>query len=139
MVRAGSMVLLSASRTSPCRRRPERLRVGRQGGPLPSDRRLDGHPDARARRARRAPTHPRRRRGCAGPELTTFDLDEYIFGAVSAGASAFVLKDDPLKQLIAAIRTVAGGDALLLPAVTKRVIRQFARTSRVPPPTSSRS
>jgi DNA-binding NarL/FixJ family response regulator len=50
-----------------------------------------------------------------------------------------VLKDDPLKQLIAAIRTVAGGDALLLPAVTKRVIRQFARTSRVPPPTSSRS
>ena len=59
--------------------------------------------------------------------LTTFDLDEYIFEALSAGASGFVLKDDPPEQLIAAIRTVAGGDALLSPDVTKRVIRQFAR------------
>ena len=50
--------------------------------------------------------------------LTTFDLDEYIFEALSAGASGFVLKDDPPEQLIAAIRTVAGGDALLSPAVT---------------------
>ena len=58
--------------------------------------------------------------------LTTFDLDEYVFEALSAGASGFVLKDDPPEQLIAAIRTVAGGDALLSPAVTKRVIRQFA-------------
>jgi DNA-binding NarL/FixJ family response regulator len=66
--------------------------------------------------------------------LTTFDLDEYIFEALSAGASGFVLKDDPPEQLIAAIRTVAGGDALLSPAVTKRVISQFARTSRAPPP-----
>ena len=54
--------------------------------------------------------------------LTMFDLDEYIFEALSAGASGFVLKDDPPEQLIAAIRTVAGGDALLSPAVTKRVI-----------------
>ena len=66
--------------------------------------------------------------------LTTFDLDEYIFEALSAGASGFVLKDDPPEQLIAAIRTVAGGDALLSPAVTKRVIRQFARTPRSAPP-----
>ena len=62
--------------------------------------------------------------------LTTFDLDEYIYEALSAGASGFVLKDDPPEQLIAAIRTVAAGDALLSPAVTKRVIGQFARAPR---------
>jgi DNA-binding NarL/FixJ family response regulator len=64
--------------------------------------------------------------------LTTFDLDEYIYEALRAGASGFVLKDDPPEQLIAAIRTVAAGDALLSPAVTKRVIRQF---TRIPQPT----
>jgi DNA-binding NarL/FixJ family response regulator len=62
--------------------------------------------------------------------LTTFDLDEYIYDALRAGASGFVLKDDPPEQLITAIRTVAAGDALLSPTITKRVIRQFARTSR---------
>jgi DNA-binding NarL/FixJ family response regulator len=66
--------------------------------------------------------------------LTTFDLDEYVYEALSAGASGFVLKDDPPEQLIAAIRTVAAGEALLSPSVTKRVIRQFARTRRPPPP-----
>ena len=66
--------------------------------------------------------------------LTTFDLDEYVYEALSAGASGFVLKDDPPEQLIAAIRTVAAGDALLSPAVTKRVIRQFARIPRPEPP-----
>jgi DNA-binding NarL/FixJ family response regulator len=67
--------------------------------------------------------------------LTTFDLDEYIYEALSAGASGFVLKDDPPEQLILAIRTVAGGEALLSPAVTSRVIATFTRTSRpVPPP-----
>jgi DNA-binding NarL/FixJ family response regulator len=62
--------------------------------------------------------------------LTTFDLEEYVYEALSAGASGFVLKDDPPEQLIAAIRTVAAGDALLSPAVTKRVIRRFARMER---------
>ena len=57
--------------------------------------------------------------------LTTFDLDEYIYEALKAGASGFVLKDDPPEQLIAAIRTVAAGDALLSPTITKRVIKQF--------------
>jgi DNA-binding NarL/FixJ family response regulator len=66
--------------------------------------------------------------------LTTFDLDEYIYEALSAGASGFVLKDDPPEQLIAAIRTVAAGDALLSPAVTKRVINRFARTQRAERP-----
>jgi DNA-binding NarL/FixJ family response regulator len=66
--------------------------------------------------------------------LTTFDLDEYIYEALSAGASGFVLKDDPPESLIAAIRTVAAGDALLSPSITHRVIGQFARLSRPAPP-----
>jgi DNA-binding NarL/FixJ family response regulator len=66
--------------------------------------------------------------------LTTFDLDEYVYEALEAGASGFVLKDDPPEQLIAAVRTVAAGDALLSPAVTKRVIRQFTRVQRPAPP-----
>jgi DNA-binding NarL/FixJ family response regulator len=66
--------------------------------------------------------------------LTTFDLDEYIYEALRAGASGFVLKDDPPEQLIAAIRTVAAGDALLSPAITKRVIRQFTRVPHPAPP-----
>src|SRR5688500_20201720 len=57
--------------------------------------------------------------------LTTFDLDEYVYEALRAGASGFVLKDDPPEQLLAAIRTVAAGDALLSPTITKRVINQF--------------
>jgi DNA-binding NarL/FixJ family response regulator len=66
--------------------------------------------------------------------LTTFDLDEYVYEALAAGASGFVLKDDPPEQLIAAIRTVAAGDALLSPTVTKRVIKQFTRIPRPRPP-----
>jgi DNA-binding NarL/FixJ family response regulator len=66
--------------------------------------------------------------------LTTFDLDEYVYEALSAGASGFVLKDDPPEQLITAIRTVSAGDALLSPAVTKRVIAEFARIPRPEPP-----
>ena len=66
--------------------------------------------------------------------LTTFDLEEYIYEALRAGASGFVLKDDPPEQLIAAIRTVAAGDALLSPAITTRVIKQFTRIPRPTPP-----
>jgi DNA-binding NarL/FixJ family response regulator len=66
--------------------------------------------------------------------LTTFGLDEYIYEALSAGASGFVLKDDPPEQLIEAVRTVAAGDALLSPAITKRVINQFTRIPRQEPP-----
>ena len=62
--------------------------------------------------------------------LTTFALDEYVYEALRAGASGFVLKDDPPEQLIAAIGTVANGDALLSPAITKRVIEQFTRIPR---------
>jgi DNA-binding NarL/FixJ family response regulator len=66
--------------------------------------------------------------------LTTFDLDEYIYDALRAGASGFVLKDDPPEQLIAAIRIVAAGDALLSPTVTRSVIKQFTRIPRPTPP-----
>jgi len=66
--------------------------------------------------------------------LTTFDLDEYVYEALQVGASGFVLKDDPPEQLIAAIRTVAAGDALLSPTITRRVIKEFARTPRPAPP-----
>jgi DNA-binding NarL/FixJ family response regulator len=66
--------------------------------------------------------------------LTTFGLDEYVYEALCAGASGFVLKDDPPEQLIAAVRTVAAGNALLSPAVTKQVIRQFTRIPRLAPP-----
>ena len=66
--------------------------------------------------------------------LTTFDLDEYVYEALRAGASGFVLKDDPPEQLLDAIRIVARGDALLSPGVTKRVIKQFTRVPQAPPP-----
>jgi DNA-binding NarL/FixJ family response regulator len=66
--------------------------------------------------------------------LTTFDLDEYVYRALQAGASGFVLKDDPPEQLIAAVRTVARGDALLSPAITARVIQQFTKLHKQTPP-----
>jgi DNA-binding NarL/FixJ family response regulator len=67
--------------------------------------------------------------------LTTFDLDEYVYEALRAGASGFVLKDDPPEQLLAAIRIVAGGEALLSPSITKRVIKQFMRIPQPVPST----
>jgi DNA-binding NarL/FixJ family response regulator len=65
--------------------------------------------------------------------LTTFDLDEYVFDALTAGASGFLLKDAPPEQLLAAIQVVAGGDALLAPSITRRLIEEFVRR---PPPRS---
>jgi len=57
--------------------------------------------------------------------LTTFDLDEYVYGALRAGASGFLLKDAPREQLVAAVRTAARGEALLAPAITQRLIERF--------------
>ena len=59
--------------------------------------------------------------------LTTFELDEYVFDALAAGASAFLLKAAPPEDLVRAIRVVAGGEALLAPSVTKRLIEEFAK------------
>ena len=64
--------------------------------------------------------------GVAVLVLTTFDLDEYVYGALRAGASGFLLKDAPADDLVDAIRVVARGDALLAPQVTKRLILEFA-------------
>ncbi|GAA2780226.1 response regulator [Streptomyces showdoensis] len=65
--------------------------------------------------------------------LTTFDLDEYVFGALRAGASGFLLKNADAKDLIAAVRTVAGGEGLIAPAVTRRLIAEFAAPRRPEP------
>ncbi|MFI6051619.1 response regulator [Streptomyces violascens] len=62
--------------------------------------------------------------------LTTFDLDEYVFGALRAGASGFLLKNTDAKDLIEAVRTVARGEGLIAPAVTRRLIAEFAATPR---------
>jgi len=64
--------------------------------------------------------------------LTTFDLDEYVFEALRAGASGFALKSRPLEELLSAIRTVAAGEALLAPSVTRRLIAHFTEGTRVP-------
>jgi DNA-binding NarL/FixJ family response regulator len=69
----------------------------------------------------------------AGPRvlmLTTFDLDEYVYEALRAGASGFLLKDAPAAELVHAVRVVAAGDALLAPSVTRRLIADFARRPR---------
>jgi DNA-binding NarL/FixJ family response regulator len=62
--------------------------------------------------------------------LTTFDLDEYVYEAMKAGASGFLLKDVPRTQLIEGVRTVARGDALLSPTITRRLVEQFVRRPR---------
>ena len=73
--------------------------------------------------------------------LTTFDLDEYVYGALRGGASGFLLKDTPPHDLLAAIRIVAAGDALLTPAITKKVIAAFATQPPItrPPGPNSRT
>ena len=68
--------------------------------------------------------------------LTTFDLDEYVYEALRAGASGFLLKDVPAEQLAAGVRMVAAGDALLAPSITRRLIEEFvaAPAAAAPPP-----
>lgn len=66
--------------------------------------------------------------------LTTFDLDEYVYDALRAGASGFLLKDLPAAQLVAGVRITADGESLLAPAITRRLIEQFASPPPAPPP-----
>ena len=66
--------------------------------------------------------------------LTTFGLDDYVYEALRAGASGFMLKDAPPEELLAAIEVIARGDALIAPAVTRSVIEEFVRRSPAPPP-----
>ncbi|MEU1393723.1 MULTISPECIES: response regulator transcription factor [unclassified Nonomuraea] len=70
--------------------------------------------------------------------LTTFDLDDYVYEALRAGASGFLLKDASAAQLAEAVRVVAAGDALIAPAVTKRLIHEFARLGGPRPPSGRR-
>ena len=75
--------------------------------------------------------------GASAPKvivLTTFDLDEYVYDALGAGASGFLLKDVRAETLFDAVRVVAQGDALLAPGVTKRLVSEFARLRPSPPP-----
>lgn len=64
--------------------------------------------------------------------ITTFDVDEYVFQALRAGAAGFLLKDAPPEEIVAAVRTIAAGDGLVAPRVTRRLIAEFAR-GRTPP------
>ncbi|TQN37320.1 LuxR family two component transcriptional regulator [Blastococcus colisei] len=70
--------------------------------------------------------------------LTTFDLDEYVFEALRAGASGFLLKDATAEELIGAVRTLAAGDAILAPAVTRRVIEAFGDVPHIDPRVAGR-
>jgi DNA-binding NarL/FixJ family response regulator len=74
--------------------------------------------------------------------MTTFDMDEYVYAALQAGASGFLLKDVPPEQLVAGIRAVASGDALLAPSITRRLIEEYVRRPAQPvlrqPPTVER-
>ena len=99
------------ARRSTCARRSARRRA--DGRPHAGDGRHRG--DAAARAAPRVLV------------LTTFDLDEYVYDALSAGASGFLLKDVPAEQLFDAVRVIAAGEALLAPSVTRRLIDEFAR------------
>ncbi len=71
--------------------------------------------------------------------LTTFDLDEYVYDSLRAGASGFLLKDAPPAELTAAIRVVAAGDALIAPSITRRLIEAFVGRSRATPDVSRRA
>ncbi|WP_052423170.1 response regulator [Nonomuraea candida] len=66
--------------------------------------------------------------------LTTFDIDEYIYNALRLGASGFLLKDTPPQRLVAAVQTAAGGEVLLSPTATRRLIEAFTDPPRTPPP-----
>jgi DNA-binding NarL/FixJ family response regulator len=69
--------------------------------------------------------------------VSTFDLDEYIFAALCAGASGFVVKDNEPEDLLRAVREVAAGESMLAPSVTRRVVREFASRAKIVPPTDS--
>ena len=83
--------------------------------------RMDGIEAASRLLAERGPNNPR------VLMLTTFDLDDYVYAALRAGVSGFMLKDAPAEQLVEAIRVIASGDALLAPSVTRRLIEEISR------------
>ena len=110
-----------------------RERGNRASARTHAGRRHPRHPHARAGRNRDdAPAAP----GTDAPRiliLTTFDLDEYVYEAMKAGASGFILKNVPPAKLVDAVRTVADGDALLAPAITRRMIERFVQRAPAGP------
>jgi DNA-binding NarL/FixJ family response regulator len=134
LVRAGFRALLDSQddlRWSARRGRRRGGAAGRRAGP---GRGADGHPDAGRGRAVRDPADRRRPAldGVRVVVLTTFELDEYVFAAIRNGASGFLVKDTEPVDLLRAVRSVAAGDALLSPGVTRRLIEEFALRSREP-------
>lgn len=105
----------------------EAMRVCRERCPevVLMDVRMPGMDGIEATRRLASPTWPEPRPRVL--VLTTFDLDEYVYDALCAGASGFLLKDVTAEQLFAAVRVVAAGEALLAPSVTRRLIEEFAR------------
>jgi DNA-binding NarL/FixJ family response regulator len=115
----------------------EAIRVSREQSPdiVLMDIRMPGMDGIEATRHLARP-------GATGPRvliLTTFDLDEYVYDAIRAGASGFLLKDVTAERLFDAVRVIAAGDALLAPAVTRRLIAEFATLHRRPdtPPSAA--
>src|SRR6516165_10210915 len=107
---------------------------GAAGPPGETGCAADGHPDARHGRHRGHPPD-RRRPQLAGVHvviLTTFQLDEYIFEGLRAGAAGFLVKDTDAAELLRAVRVAAGGEALLSPTVTRRLISEFSARTREP-------
>ena len=134
LVRGGFVVLVQAAADMVVVGEAADGAAGRRAGTRPASRRgADGRADAPARRHRGHQGDHRRSR-TAGSRvliLTTFDLDDYVYRALRAGASGFLLKDTAPEDMLAAIRTLAAGDALLAPGITRRLIREFAaRPSR---------
>jgi DNA-binding NarL/FixJ family response regulator len=108
----------------------EAVRISRERAPdvILMDIRMPGMDGIEATRRLTSP-------GAEGPRvliLTTFDLDEYVYDAIRAGASGFLLKDVTAERLFDAVRVIAAGDALLAPAVTRRLISEFATLHRAP-------
>jgi DNA-binding NarL/FixJ family response regulator len=108
----------------------EAIRISREHAPdvVLMDIRMPGTDGIEATRQLTGP-------GAAGPRvliLTTFDLDEYVYDAIRAGASGFLLKDVTAERLFDAVRVIAAGDALLAPTVTRRLISEFATMRRQP-------
>ncbi len=98
-----------------------------------------GRPDARPRRHRGHPRHRGRRAAEQGADPDTFDLDDYVYAGLRAGASGFLLKDTQPASLVAAIHTIAAGDAVLAPTATTRLVHQFAVSPGPAAPDSQRA
>ena len=142
MVREGSPRCSMPSLISRWWERPARVRRRSRWFDVEAGRCADGHPDAgdgRSRGHRRLlEPWPGWRQPPRVLMLTTFDLDDYVYEALRAGASGFLLKDAPGADLVHAVRVVASGDALLAPSVTRRLVEEFARRPRRPASSSLR-